>query len=101
MLKLCESRRAKFLIPITCTAHQDGDNPIEAGDAFLFKPGEPHQLLNPQSSSGSGADLVLYVVADNPLGESIYYPHSRKWGVRSPERRIFRGEALEYYEAEE
>jgi uncharacterized cupin superfamily protein len=76
--------------------HQDGTTPIEPGDAFLFKPGEPHQLINdgPQ-------DLILYVVADNPIGESVYYPDSKKWGVRVPERRVFRGDALDYYEGEE
>ena len=26
--------------------HKDGTTPIEAGDAFLFKPGEPHQITN-------------------------------------------------------
>ena len=26
--------------------HHDGTTPIEAGDAFVFKPGEPHQLIN-------------------------------------------------------
>src|SRR4051794_24214042 len=45
--------------------HQDGVEPIEAGDAFIFRPGEPQQLIN-----NSSQDLVLYVVADNPIGES-------------------------------
>jgi uncharacterized cupin superfamily protein len=70
--------------------------PIGPGDAFLFKPNEPHQIVN----SGQ-ADLVLYVVADNPIGESVYYPDSGKWGVLSPERRVFRGSALDYYDGEE
>ena len=26
--------------------HRDGTTPIEAGDAFIFKPGEPHQITN-------------------------------------------------------
>ena len=26
--------------------HQDGNTPVVAGDAFLFKPGEPHQIVN-------------------------------------------------------
>jgi uncharacterized cupin superfamily protein len=76
--------------------HQDGNTPIEAGDAFIFKPGEPHQLIN-----DSSADLVLYVVADNPIGESYHYPDSGKWGVNSPEHRIIRSEGLEYYDGEE
>ncbi len=76
--------------------HAEGTTSIEAGDAFIFKPNEPHQLIN-----NSNADLVLYVVADNPIGESVYYPDSKKWGVRAPERRILRGEALDYYDGEE
>ena len=76
--------------------HQDGTTPIGPGDAFLFKPNEPHQLINDGTQ-----DLVVYVVADNPIGESFYYPDSKKWGVRSPERRVFRGEALDYYDGEE
>ena len=76
--------------------HKDGSTPIEPGDAFLFKPGEPHQIRG-----DAGADLILYVVADNPIGESTYYPDSRKWAVRSPERRVLRSEPLEYYDGEE
>lgn len=76
--------------------HAEGKTPIEAGDAFIFKPDEPHQLIN-----DSTEDLILYVVADNPIGESHYYPDSNKWGVRLPERRLLRSEALEYYDGEE
>jgi hypothetical protein len=45
--------------------------------------------------------LVLYVVADNPIGESNYFPDSDKWVVRSPERRIIRSEPLDYFDGEE
>lgn len=76
--------------------HYDGQTPIEAGDAFIFRPDQPHQLINDGSQ-----DLILYVVADNPFGESSYYPDSKKWGVRSPERRLIRSEALEDYDGEE
>lgn len=76
--------------------HQDGVTPVEAGDAFIFEPGQPHQITN----DGTG-DLVLYVVADNPIGESCHYPDSNKWIVRSPERRLIRSEVLEYYDGEE
>jgi uncharacterized cupin superfamily protein len=75
---------------------EEGLVEIREGDAFIFKPGEAHQLIN-----DSDEDLVILVVADNPVGESAYYPDSRKWLVRSPERRIVRGDALEYYDGEE
>ena len=76
--------------------HKEGTTPIETGDAFIFKPGEPHQLSN-----NGTEDLVLYVVADNPMGESCHYPDSNKWLVRSPERRLIRSEALDYSDGEE
>jgi len=76
--------------------HKDGNTPIRPGDAFIFKPGEPHQLIN-----NSATDLIVYVVADNPLGESCHYPDSDKWLVRSPEGRLMRSEKLDYYDGEE
>ena len=76
--------------------HQDGTTPIESGDAFLFGPDEPHQIRNTGSK-----DLIVYVIADNPIGESGYYPDSKKWLVRSPERRLMRSEPLDYYDGEE
>lgn len=75
---------------------EGGLTPIEAGDSFIFRPGEAHQIIN-----DSEADLVFWVVADNPVGESCYYPDSRKWLVRSPERRLIRSEALDYLDGEE
>jgi uncharacterized cupin superfamily protein len=75
---------------------KDGNTAIEAGDAFIFKPGEPHQIINDGTQ-----DLILYVVADNPLGESCYYPDSKKWGVRLPEWKLLRSEGLDYYDGEE
>ncbi len=76
--------------------HQDGETPIKTGDALLFKPGEAHAFKN----SGS-EDLMLYVVADNPIAESDYFPDSNKWTVRSPERAILRSESLDYFDGEE
>src|ERR1017187_3404696 len=75
---------------------QDGTTPIETGDAFIFQPGEPHQFINDSSE-----DLVIYVVADNPIGESCHYPDSNKWAVRSPAIRLIRSDALDYYDGEE
>ncbi len=76
--------------------HPDGTTAIAPSDAFLFKPGEPHQIIN-----NGQQDLVLYVIADNPMGESYYYPDSKKWCVNSPERRVLRSDALDYYDGEE
>jgi len=76
--------------------HKDGTTPVEAGDAFLFKPDEPHGLHNDGTE-----DLVVMVIADNPIGESCHYPDSNKWIVRSPERRLIRSEPLDYYDGEE
>ena len=76
--------------------HQGGQTAVRPGDAMIFKPGEPHQFIGSPTE-----DLILYVVADNPMGESAHYPDSNKWLVRSPERRLLRSEGLEYYEGEE
>ena len=76
--------------------HKGGKTPIKAGDAFIFRPGEPHGLLN-----NGKADLVICDVADNPIGESCHYPDSKKWLVRSPARNLVRGKALDYYDGEE
>jgi mannose-6-phosphate isomerase-like protein (cupin superfamily) len=76
--------------------HKDGQTVIEPGDAFVFKPGEPHQIANDGQQ-----DLIIYVVADNPVGESNHFPDSNKWVVRSPERRILGPGALDYFAGEE
>jgi uncharacterized cupin superfamily protein len=74
----------------------EGTIPIEAGDAFIFRPDQPHQLTNDGSQ-----DLILYIVADNPIGGSCYYPDSKKWSVVSPGHRLIRSEPLNYYDGEE
>ena len=76
--------------------HEGGTTPIKPGDAFIFEPGQPHVVSNDGMQ-----DLLLYVVADNPIGESAYFPDSKKWVVRSPERRVLRSEPLDYYDGEE
>jgi len=77
--------------------HAEGTTPIEAGDAFIFLPGEPHQLVN-----DGATDLVVYVVADNPLNEARYFPDSDKCSVPLPERRMIRATPkLEYTDGEE
>jgi uncharacterized cupin superfamily protein len=76
--------------------HEGGTTPVIAGDACIFKPGEAHQFFN-----DGAQDLVIYVVADNPIGEAWYYPDSNKWGVPLPERRLLRSEPLDYFDGEE
>lgn len=76
--------------------HEGGTTPIVAGDAFLFQPEEPHTFTNDGTE-----DLVMFIIADNPIGESSYYPDSKKWLVRSPRRKLLRGESLDYYDGEE
>lgn len=76
--------------------HEDGITPVQPGDAFIFQPGQAHQITN-----NGTEDLVLYVVADNPVGESCHYPDSGKWFVGSSQRRLVRSEPLDYYDGEE
>jgi hypothetical protein len=45
--------------------------------------------------------MVLYVIADNPIGESWYYPDSDKTGVQMPERALLRSDPLDYFDGEE
>jgi uncharacterized cupin superfamily protein len=74
----------------------DGTTEVAAGDAFIYEPGQAHQLIN-----NGTEDLLVYVIADNPVGESCHYPDSNKWVVRSPERRLMRSEPLDYFDGEE
>ena len=79
--------------------HKDGRTDVEADDAFIFGPDEPHQITN----SGE-EDLVYYVIADNPIGESGYYPDTGKWKVNkssAADRVVIKGEETDYFEGEE
>jgi uncharacterized cupin superfamily protein len=79
--------------------HRDDTMEITPGDAFIFAPDEPHQIRN----SGT-EDLVYYVVADNPIGESGYYPDSGKWKVNktsAADRVVIKGNETDYFDGEE
>jgi uncharacterized cupin superfamily protein len=79
--------------------HEKGITEVVAGDAFLFGPNEAHQLTN----SGT-EDFIYYVIADNPIGESCYYPDSGKWKVdkrSSSERVVIKGNETDYFDGEE
>jgi uncharacterized cupin superfamily protein len=75
-----------------------GVTDVDAGDAFIFMPGEAHQLSN-----AGPEDFVYYVIADNPRGDGCFYPDSGKWAVEveQSEEVIVKGAEADYYEGEE
>ncbi|MEY2499266.1 MAG: hypothetical protein QOD12_2822 [Verrucomicrobiota bacterium] len=77
---------------------KSGSTEVSAGDSFFFGPGEAHQLTN-----AGEEDFVYYVIADNPRGDSCYYPDSGKWAVPwdRPEEAIVKGNVTDYYDGEE
>jgi uncharacterized cupin superfamily protein len=78
---------------------EEGMTDIVAGDAFIFAPNQAHQIIN----SGD-KDFVYYVIADNPIGESGYYPDSDKWKVdrqSSSDRVMIKGKETDYFDGEE
>ena len=79
--------------------HKDATTEVVPGDAFIFGPDEPHQLSNPGRE-----DFIYYVIADNPIGESCYYPDSGKWKVNKSsvtDRVVLKGEETDYFDGEE
>ncbi len=77
---------------------RDGTTDVSAGDAFIFGPGQAHQLSN-----RGPEDFIYYVIADNPRGDSCFYPDSGKWAVQveKGEEIIVKGAEADYYEGEE
>ncbi len=78
---------------------KDGTTEVVVGDAFIFGPDQPHQLINLGKE-----DLVYYVIADNPIGESGYYPDSGKWKVNKSsavDRVVIKGRETDYFDGEE
>lgn len=75
-----------------------GTTEVSGGDAFIFAPGEAHQLF-----AADDEDFVYYVIADNPRGDTCYYPDSGKWVVikEGAEEAIAKGIETDYYEGEE
>ncbi len=78
--------------------HDKGQTEVVAGDAFLFPPGEAHQLSNPGPE-----DFIYFVIADNPLGECCHYPDSKKWlvGRETVLKKLVPDGGAKYYEGEE
>jgi uncharacterized cupin superfamily protein len=79
-----------------CVRDKDGLTDVSAGDAFFFRPGEAHQL------SAGEEDLLYYIITDNPLGDSCYYPDSGKFAVwkEGTEEVIVKGRETDYFEGE-
>jgi uncharacterized cupin superfamily protein len=75
-----------------------GTTEVRSGDSFFFAPGEAHQL-----SAAPEEDFVYFVIADNPRGDSCYYPDSGKWVAfkEGGEEVIAKGEEADYYAGEE
>jgi uncharacterized cupin superfamily protein len=77
---------------------KEGMIEVGAGDAFFFGPGAAHQLSN-----AGDEDFVYYVIADNPRGDSCYYPDSGKWAVATEgsDEMIVKGREADYFDGEE
>jgi uncharacterized cupin superfamily protein len=77
---------------------KDASTIVEAGDAFFFGPGEAHQLSN-----AGEEDFLYYVIADNPVGDSCFYPDSGKFAVwkENGEEVIVKGTDADYFDGEE
>jgi uncharacterized cupin superfamily protein len=82
---------------------KDGSTIVMAGDAFLFQPGEAHQITNVGDD-----DFVYYVIADNPrsggaTGDSCFYPDSGKWAVvkEGGKEVCVKGAETDYFDGEE
>jgi uncharacterized cupin superfamily protein len=77
---------------------QSGMTEVGPGDAFFFGPGEAHQLSNADED-----DFVYYVIADNPRGDTCFYPDSGKFvGIKEgSEEVIVRGQDADYFDGEE
>jgi len=76
---------------------ETGTTEVGPGDAFFFAPGKAHQTSNDGTE-----DFVYYIIADNPIGDSCYYPDSKKWAVqRPPDNIIVKGAETSYFDGEE
>ena len=89
-LYLILSGSGKFRTP-------QGLTKLTSGDAVFCAPGEPHQIIN-----DGAEELVFYIIADNPVGETCYYPDSDKWALpMNLNGPVLKGKAVDYFEGEE
>lgn len=72
-----------------------GDAEIAPGDAFMFQPGEAHQIANTGTE-----DLIFLVIADNPRADVINYPDSGKLGLK-PQKQFLKPQPMDYFAGDE
>jgi uncharacterized cupin superfamily protein len=77
---------------------KDAWTEVGPGDVFFFGPGEAHQLAN-----AGDDDFVYYVIADNPRGDSCFYPDSGKFAVWKEDMNevIVKAQETDYFDGEE
>jgi uncharacterized cupin superfamily protein len=79
------------------TVRRDGQTHVlPAGRALLHPPGATHQIINDSTTE----DLIVTIIADNPLVEFYRYPDSDKFGTR-PLGKYFRITEVDYFDGEE
>ncbi len=96
-----ESAQWELYVILSGTAlvrDETGVYPVAPGAAFMFKPGEAHQISN-----NGPADLLYFVIADNPVGDFCHYPDSKKWlfPQRGKPNVVLKGEPGSYYDGED
>jgi uncharacterized cupin superfamily protein len=77
---------------------KEGTTEVGPGDAFIYHPGEAHQLWNEGEE-----DFVYFVIADNPRGDTCHYPDSGKFAVFKADNDevIVKGTETDYFDGEE
>lgn len=95
-----ESAQFEFYLVVSgrgSVRDETGVTDVGPGDAFFFAPGDAHQITNPGPD-----EFEYYVIADNPIGDSCYYPDSKKWAVSRPlDSIIMKGAETTYFDGEE
>ncbi|MEY2521376.1 MAG: hypothetical protein QOF24_3135 [Verrucomicrobiota bacterium] len=95
-----ESAQFEFYLVVSghgSVRDEAGTTGVGPGDAFFFAPGDAHQITNPGPD-----ELIYYVIADNPIGDTCYYPDSKKWAVSRPLGNIIlKGAETNYFDGEE
>jgi uncharacterized cupin superfamily protein len=59
---------------------EEGNVPIQKGDAIMCHPGEPHQVVN-----DGEVDLIVQIIANNPQFDACFYPDRDSWGFAGPD----------------